>query len=40
VRARDTSRHERRAGEQRLAAEKASWDRLAGAVRLIFNEGA
>ena len=28
-----------RAGEKQLAVEKASWDRLSGAVRLIFNEG-
>jgi PadR family transcriptional regulator PadR len=29
-----------RAGHKQLAAEKASWDRLSTAVRLIFNEGA
>jgi PadR family transcriptional regulator PadR len=29
-----------RAGRQQLAREKASWDQLAAAVRLIFNEGA
>ena len=29
-----------RAGRKQLAIEKASWDRLSGAVRLIFNEGA
>ena len=29
-----------RAGRKQLALEKASWQRLAGAVRLIFNEGA
>lgn len=28
-----------RAGQKQLAAEKASWDRLTGAVRLIFEEG-
>lgn len=28
-----------RAGQQQLAREKASWDRLTGAVQLIFNEG-
>jgi transcriptional regulator len=28
-----------RAGQKQLAAEKASWDRLASAVQLIFNEG-
>jgi len=28
-----------RAGRQQLAREKASWDRLTGAVQLIFNEG-
>jgi PadR family transcriptional regulator PadR len=28
-----------RAGHAQLAAEKASWDRLTNAVRLIFNEG-
>jgi PadR family transcriptional regulator PadR len=28
-----------RAGQKQLAVEKASWDRLTGAVRLIFNEG-
>src|SRR5919205_797766 len=27
------------AGRRQLAAEKESWARLAGAVRLIFNEG-
>ena len=27
------------AGHRQLAVEKASWDRLAVAVRLIFNEG-
>jgi transcriptional regulator len=27
------------AGRKQLALEKASWDRLSGAVRLIFNEG-
>ncbi|MBV9267561.1 MAG: PadR family transcriptional regulator [Acidobacteriaceae bacterium] len=27
------------AGRKQLAAEKNSWERLAGAVRLIFNEG-
>jgi PadR family transcriptional regulator, regulatory protein PadR len=27
-----------RAGQKRLAVEKADWDRLAGAVRLIFDE--
>lgn len=27
-----------KAGRTQLAAEKASWDRLTGAVRLIFNE--
>jgi len=27
-----------RAGEKQLAVEKASWDRLTEAVRLIFNE--
>lgn len=29
-----------RAGRRQLAVEKARWDRLAGAVGLIFNEGA
>ena len=29
-----------RAGRRQLAIEKASWDRLTTAVRLIFNEGA
>jgi transcriptional regulator len=29
-----------RAGQKQLAVERASWDRLATAVRLIFNEGA
>jgi transcriptional regulator len=29
-----------RAGHQQLAREKASWDRLTSAVRLIFDEGA
>ena len=29
-----------RAGHQQLAREKASWDQLTAAVRLIFNEGA
>jgi PadR family transcriptional regulator len=29
-----------RAGHQQLAREKASWDQLTTAVRLIFNEGA
>jgi transcriptional regulator len=29
-----------RAGRKRLEVEKADWDRLATAVRLIFNEGA
>jgi transcriptional regulator len=29
-----------KAGHQQLAREKASWDRLTAAVRLIFNEGA
>lgn len=28
-----------RAGHRQLAAEKASWERLTTAVRLIFNEG-
>jgi PadR family transcriptional regulator len=28
-----------RAGRKQLAAEKDSWTRLTGAVRLIFNEG-
>jgi transcriptional regulator len=28
-----------RSGHQQLAREKASWDRLTGAVQLIFNEG-
>lgn len=28
-----------RAGRKQLALEKASWNRLASAVRLIFNEG-
>src|SRR5688500_6600934 len=28
-----------RAGHQQLAREKASWDQLTAAVRLIFNEG-
>jgi transcriptional regulator len=28
-----------RAGHKQLALEKASWDRLTAAVRLIFNEG-
>jgi PadR family transcriptional regulator PadR len=28
-----------KAGEKQLATEKESWKRLAGAVRLIFNEG-
>lgn len=28
-----------RAGEKQLAVERASWDRLATAVRLIFDEG-
>ena len=28
-----------RAGHKQLAEEKATWDRLAGAVKLIFNEG-
>jgi len=28
-----------RAGRRQLAVEKDSWARLAGAVRLIFNEG-
>jgi PadR family transcriptional regulator PadR len=28
------------AGHKQLAREKASWDRLTAAVRLIFNEGA
>ena len=28
-----------RAGYQQLAREKASWDQLTAAVRLIFNEG-
>jgi DNA-binding PadR family transcriptional regulator len=27
-----------RAGERRLAVEKEDWDRLANAVRLIFDE--
>lgn len=27
-----------KAGRKQLAVEKASWDRLTGAVRLIFNE--
>jgi transcriptional regulator len=29
-----------RAGRRRLAVEKADWDRLTSAVRLIFDEGA
>ena len=29
-----------RAGHQQLARERASWDQLTAAVRLIFNEGA
>ena len=29
-----------RAGHKQLALEKASWNRLTAAVRLIFNEGA
>ena len=29
-----------RAGHKQLALEKASWDRLTAAVRLIFDEGA
>ena len=29
-----------RAGHQQLAREKAGWDQLTAAVRLIFNEGA
>lgn len=29
-----------RAGRQQLAREKASWDQLTAAVRLIFDEGA
>ena len=29
-----------RAGHKELAREKASWNRLTAAVRLIFNEGA
>ena len=29
-----------RAGQKQLAREKASWDQLTAAVRLIFNEGA
>jgi PadR family transcriptional regulator PadR len=29
-----------RAGHKQLARERASWDRLTAAVRLIFNEGA
>jgi transcriptional regulator len=29
-----------RTGRTQLAREKASWDRLTGAVQLIFNEGA
>ena len=29
-----------RAGRQQLARERASWDQLTAAVRLIFNEGA
>src|SRR5687767_9188191 len=29
-----------RAGQQQLAREKASWDQLTAAVRLIFNQGA
>src|SRR6185503_20546361 len=29
-----------RAGHQQLAREKASWDQLTAAVRLIFSEGA
>jgi hypothetical protein len=28
-----------RAGQKQLRAEKGSWARLAGAVRLIFDEG-
>ena len=28
-----------RAGEKQLTVEKETWDRLAAAVRLIFNEG-
>jgi PadR family transcriptional regulator PadR len=28
-----------RAGRRQLAAERASWDRLTGAVQLIFSEG-
>ena len=28
-----------RAGQKQLAAEKETWDRLAAAVRLIFDEG-
>jgi transcriptional regulator len=28
-----------RAGHKQLAVERASWDRLAGAVQLIFHEG-
>lgn len=28
-----------RAGEQQLAVEKSSWDRLTATVRLIFDEG-
>ena len=28
-----------RAGRKQLASEKETWDRLAAAVRLIFNEG-
>jgi transcriptional regulator len=41
----DTGREARfyaltRAGHQQLAREKASWERLTSAVRLIFDEGA
>ena len=28
-----------RSGRKQLAAEKAGWSRLSGAIRLIFNEG-
>jgi transcriptional regulator len=28
-----------RAGKKQLAVERQSWDRLTGAVRLLFNEG-
>jgi PadR family transcriptional regulator len=28
-----------RSGRKQLAVERASWDRLTGAVKLIFNEG-